>query len=125
MSAIYIIIIASMTSVFNTDASLPYNHALFESLILKKRFHVSFKTVIVTTSHRTLIIIYIIIIEGMTSVFNTELHCRTCLLPIVKTEPLSMRADSNQIPAVQDFNGQWRPVILVTVVDITYLGYLS
>ncbi|KER19490.1 hypothetical protein T265_11749 [Opisthorchis viverrini] len=28
-----IIIIESMTSVFNTDASLPYNHDLFESLI--------------------------------------------------------------------------------------------
>ncbi|KER28088.1 hypothetical protein T265_04999 [Opisthorchis viverrini] len=27
------IIIDSMTSVFNTDASLPYNHDLFESLI--------------------------------------------------------------------------------------------
>ncbi|GAA56011.1 hypothetical protein CLF_109637 [Clonorchis sinensis] len=26
-----------MTSVFNTDASLPYNHDLFESLIVKKR----------------------------------------------------------------------------------------
>ncbi|GAA51111.1 hypothetical protein CLF_105599 [Clonorchis sinensis] len=32
-----IIIIDSMTSVFNTDASLPYNHDLFESLIVKKR----------------------------------------------------------------------------------------
>ncbi|KAG5444992.1 hypothetical protein CSKR_102599 [Clonorchis sinensis] len=31
-----IIIIDSMTSVFNTDASLPYNHDLFESLIVKK-----------------------------------------------------------------------------------------
>ncbi|KAG5446732.1 hypothetical protein CSKR_113716 [Clonorchis sinensis] len=31
------IIIDSMTSVFNTDASLPYNHDLFESLIAKKR----------------------------------------------------------------------------------------
>ncbi|KER32035.1 hypothetical protein T265_01813 [Opisthorchis viverrini] len=30
---IIIIIIDSMTSVFNTDASLPYNHDLFESLI--------------------------------------------------------------------------------------------
>ncbi|KER23176.1 hypothetical protein T265_08872 [Opisthorchis viverrini] len=30
-------IIDSMTSVFNTDASLPYNHDLFESLIVKKR----------------------------------------------------------------------------------------
>ncbi|KAG5442591.1 hypothetical protein CSKR_113680 [Clonorchis sinensis] len=29
-----IIIIDSMTSVFNTDASLPYNHDLFESLII-------------------------------------------------------------------------------------------
>ncbi|KER20981.1 hypothetical protein T265_10592 [Opisthorchis viverrini] len=26
-----------MTSVLNTDASLPYNHDLFESLIVKKR----------------------------------------------------------------------------------------
>ncbi|KAG5452186.1 hypothetical protein CSKR_104286 [Clonorchis sinensis] len=26
-----------MTSMFNTDASLPYNHGLFESLIVKKR----------------------------------------------------------------------------------------
>ncbi|KAG5454274.1 hypothetical protein CSKR_106538, partial [Clonorchis sinensis] len=34
---IIIIIIDSMTSVFNTDASLPYNHDLFESLIVKKR----------------------------------------------------------------------------------------
>ncbi|GAA57642.1 hypothetical protein CLF_113009, partial [Clonorchis sinensis] len=32
-----IIIIDSITSVFNTDASLPYNHDLFESLIVKKR----------------------------------------------------------------------------------------
>ncbi|GAA51483.1 hypothetical protein CLF_106238 [Clonorchis sinensis] len=32
-----IIIIDSMTPVFNTDASLPYNHALFESLIVKKK----------------------------------------------------------------------------------------
>ncbi|GAA57568.1 ATP-binding cassette transporter [Clonorchis sinensis] len=32
-----IIIIDSVTSVFNTDASLPYNHGLFESLIVKKR----------------------------------------------------------------------------------------
>ncbi|GAA52017.1 oligosaccharyltransferase complex subunit gamma, partial [Clonorchis sinensis] len=31
------IIIGSTTSVFNTDASLPYNHDLFESLIVKKR----------------------------------------------------------------------------------------
>ena len=37
MSVIIIIIIDSMTSVFNTDASLPYNHDLFESLIVKKR----------------------------------------------------------------------------------------
>ncbi|KAG5445568.1 hypothetical protein CSKR_106926 [Clonorchis sinensis] len=29
-----------MTSVFNTDASLPYNHDLFESLVLKKRINV-------------------------------------------------------------------------------------
>ncbi|KAG5451742.1 hypothetical protein CSKR_109171 [Clonorchis sinensis] len=34
-----IIIIDSMTSVFNTDASLPYNHDLFESLIVKKRIN--------------------------------------------------------------------------------------
>ncbi|KAG5452473.1 hypothetical protein CSKR_201689, partial [Clonorchis sinensis] len=32
-----IIIIDSMTSVFNTDASLPYNHDLFESLRVKRR----------------------------------------------------------------------------------------
>ncbi|GAA56208.1 hypothetical protein CLF_110289 [Clonorchis sinensis] len=32
-----IVIIDSMTSVFNTDASLPYSHDLFESLIVKKR----------------------------------------------------------------------------------------
>ncbi|GAA49209.1 hypothetical protein CLF_102687, partial [Clonorchis sinensis] len=31
------IIIGSMTSVFNIDASLPYNHDLFESLIVKKK----------------------------------------------------------------------------------------
>ncbi|GAA50978.1 pangolin, partial [Clonorchis sinensis] len=36
-SAFLYIIIDSMTSVFNTDASLPYNHGLFESLIVKKR----------------------------------------------------------------------------------------
>ncbi|KAG5453231.1 hypothetical protein CSKR_111918 [Clonorchis sinensis] len=34
---IIIIVIDSMTSVFNTDASLPYNHDLFEILIVKKR----------------------------------------------------------------------------------------
>ncbi|GAA53784.1 hypothetical protein CLF_111129 [Clonorchis sinensis] len=33
----FIIIIDSMTSVFNTDASLPYNHDFFESLIVKKK----------------------------------------------------------------------------------------
>ncbi|GAA50189.1 hypothetical protein CLF_104174, partial [Clonorchis sinensis] len=32
-----IILIDSTTSVFNTDAMLPYNHDLFESLIVKKR----------------------------------------------------------------------------------------
>ncbi|KER24403.1 hypothetical protein T265_07917 [Opisthorchis viverrini] len=32
--------IDSMTSVFNTDSSLPYNHDLFESLIVKKRVKV-------------------------------------------------------------------------------------
>ncbi|KER26778.1 hypothetical protein T265_06059 [Opisthorchis viverrini] len=36
------IIIDSMTSVFNTDASLPYNHDLFESLIVKKRLVAKF-----------------------------------------------------------------------------------
>ncbi|GAA53003.1 endonuclease-reverse transcriptase [Clonorchis sinensis] len=35
--AIITIIIDSMTSVLNTDASLPYNHDLFESLIVKKK----------------------------------------------------------------------------------------
>ncbi|GAA50489.1 hypothetical protein CLF_104607 [Clonorchis sinensis] len=35
-----IIIIDSMISVFNTDASLPYNHDLFESLIVGKRIKV-------------------------------------------------------------------------------------
>ncbi|GAA57870.1 hypothetical protein CLF_113295, partial [Clonorchis sinensis] len=35
-----IIIIDSMTLVFNTDTSLPYNHDLFESLIVKKRIKV-------------------------------------------------------------------------------------
>ncbi|KER23322.1 hypothetical protein T265_08768 [Opisthorchis viverrini] len=34
---IIIIIIDSMTSVLNTNASLPYSHDLFESLIVKKR----------------------------------------------------------------------------------------
>ncbi|KAG5440999.1 hypothetical protein CSKR_114099 [Clonorchis sinensis] len=34
---VVIIILDSMTSVLNTDASLPYNHDLFESLIVKKR----------------------------------------------------------------------------------------
>ncbi|KAG5454524.1 hypothetical protein CSKR_104878, partial [Clonorchis sinensis] len=34
---IIIIIIDSMTPVFNTDASLPLNHDLFESLIVKNR----------------------------------------------------------------------------------------
>ncbi|GAA55541.1 gap-Pol polyprotein [Clonorchis sinensis] len=33
---VIIIVIDSMTSVFNTDASLPYNHDLVESLIIKK-----------------------------------------------------------------------------------------
>ncbi|GAA53369.1 hypothetical protein CLF_110090 [Clonorchis sinensis] len=33
----FIIIIDSMTSVLNTDASLPYNHGLFESLIVEKK----------------------------------------------------------------------------------------
>ncbi|KER22717.1 hypothetical protein T265_09237 [Opisthorchis viverrini] len=37
---IIIILIDIMTSVFNTDASLPYNHDLFESLIVKKRVKV-------------------------------------------------------------------------------------
>ncbi|KER22167.1 hypothetical protein T265_09673 [Opisthorchis viverrini] len=37
---VIIIIIDSMTSVFNTDASLPYNHDLFKSLIVKKRVKV-------------------------------------------------------------------------------------
>ncbi|KER29254.1 LOW QUALITY PROTEIN: hypothetical protein T265_13411 [Opisthorchis viverrini] len=35
-----IIIIDSMTLVFNTDTSLPYNHDLFERLIVKKRVKV-------------------------------------------------------------------------------------
>ncbi|KER19690.1 hypothetical protein T265_11605 [Opisthorchis viverrini] len=35
-STVIIIIIDSMTSVFNTDASLPYNHDLFGSPIIKK-----------------------------------------------------------------------------------------
>ncbi|GAA56722.1 laminin gamma 1, partial [Clonorchis sinensis] len=35
--SIIIIIMDSMTSVLNTDASLPYNHDLFESLIVKKK----------------------------------------------------------------------------------------
>ncbi|KER22258.1 hypothetical protein T265_09620 [Opisthorchis viverrini] len=34
------IIIDSMTSVFNTEASLPYNHDLFENRIVKKRVKV-------------------------------------------------------------------------------------
>ncbi|GAA47387.1 hypothetical protein CLF_100297 [Clonorchis sinensis] len=34
---LFIVIIGSMTPVFNTDASLPYNHDLFESLTVKKR----------------------------------------------------------------------------------------
>ncbi|KER24757.1 hypothetical protein T265_07645 [Opisthorchis viverrini] len=38
---VIIIIIDSMMSVFNTDASLPYNHDLFESLIVKKRIRVN------------------------------------------------------------------------------------
>ncbi|KER29448.1 hypothetical protein T265_03914 [Opisthorchis viverrini] len=37
---VIIIIIDSMTSVFNTGASVPYNHDLFESLIVKKRVKV-------------------------------------------------------------------------------------
>ncbi|KAG5451728.1 hypothetical protein CSKR_102903 [Clonorchis sinensis] len=37
---IIIIIIISIISVFNTDALLPYNHDLFESLIVKKRIRV-------------------------------------------------------------------------------------
>ncbi|KAG5442716.1 hypothetical protein CSKR_108023 [Clonorchis sinensis] len=35
-----IIIIDSMTSVFNTDASMPFNHDLFGSLIVKNRIKV-------------------------------------------------------------------------------------
>ncbi|KER33626.1 hypothetical protein T265_00517 [Opisthorchis viverrini] len=34
---VIIIIIDSMTSVFNTDVSLPYNHDLFESFIVKNK----------------------------------------------------------------------------------------
>ncbi|KER28660.1 hypothetical protein T265_04535 [Opisthorchis viverrini] len=37
ITIVIIIIIESMTSTFNTNASLPYNHDLFESLIVKKR----------------------------------------------------------------------------------------
>ncbi|GAA57238.1 hypothetical protein CLF_112371, partial [Clonorchis sinensis] len=37
---VIIIKIDTMTLVFNTDASLPYNHDLFDSLILKKRIKV-------------------------------------------------------------------------------------
>ncbi|KAG5441531.1 hypothetical protein CSKR_109757 [Clonorchis sinensis] len=33
-----------MTSVFNTDASLSYNHDLFESLVVKKRVKVDFES---------------------------------------------------------------------------------
>ncbi|KER20352.1 hypothetical protein T265_15340, partial [Opisthorchis viverrini] len=38
-----IVIINSLTSVFNTDASLPYTHDLFERLIVKKRIKVEGK----------------------------------------------------------------------------------
>ncbi|KAG5449087.1 hypothetical protein CSKR_100259 [Clonorchis sinensis] len=37
LQEVFIIIIGSMASVFNTDASLTYNHDFFESLIVKKR----------------------------------------------------------------------------------------
>ncbi|KAG5454227.1 hypothetical protein CSKR_111778 [Clonorchis sinensis] len=37
LPGIITIIIDSMTSVLNTNASLPYNHDLFESLIMKKK----------------------------------------------------------------------------------------
>ncbi|KAG5442668.1 hypothetical protein CSKR_111904 [Clonorchis sinensis] len=40
---INIIVINSMTSVFNTDALLPHNHNLFKSLILKERIKVTRK----------------------------------------------------------------------------------
>ncbi|KER26079.1 hypothetical protein T265_06609 [Opisthorchis viverrini] len=36
-----IVIMNSVTSVFNTDASLAYNHDLFKSLIVKKRVNVN------------------------------------------------------------------------------------
>ncbi|GAA47258.1 hypothetical protein CLF_100140, partial [Clonorchis sinensis] len=36
-ATVIIILIDSMTSVFSSDASLPYNHDLFESFIVKKR----------------------------------------------------------------------------------------
>ncbi|KAG5445008.1 hypothetical protein CSKR_105021 [Clonorchis sinensis] len=41
--AAVIIIIDGMTSGFKTDASLPYNHDLFESLIVKKRIKVDWE----------------------------------------------------------------------------------
>ncbi|KAG5454380.1 hypothetical protein CSKR_107238 [Clonorchis sinensis] len=37
LKTINIIIIIDSVTVFNTDASLPYNHGLFESLIVKKK----------------------------------------------------------------------------------------
>ncbi|KER33670.1 hypothetical protein T265_00553 [Opisthorchis viverrini] len=41
MASEMFIIIDSQQSVFNTDASMPYNHDLFESLIVKKRVKMS------------------------------------------------------------------------------------
>ncbi|KER27576.1 hypothetical protein T265_05394 [Opisthorchis viverrini] len=41
-----------MTSVFNTDASLPYNHDLFESLIVKKRIKTFTQAIWIETDNK-------------------------------------------------------------------------
>ncbi|KER32510.1 hypothetical protein T265_01388 [Opisthorchis viverrini] len=55
MLHVIIIIIDSMTSVFNTDASLPYNHDLFESLIAKKRMKIFTQAIWTETENKNAI----------------------------------------------------------------------
>ncbi|KER22318.1 hypothetical protein T265_09563 [Opisthorchis viverrini] len=47
-----IIIIDSMTSVFNTNASVPYNHDLFESLTVQKRVKTFIQTIWIETDNK-------------------------------------------------------------------------
>ncbi|KER22211.1 hypothetical protein T265_09636 [Opisthorchis viverrini] len=88
-----IIITDSMTSVFNADASLPYHHDLFESLIVKKRVKTFTQAiwieadnknatdigcqphlVVSPTRHKKSVktCFVIIITDSMTSVFNAD-----------------------------------------------------